>query len=216
MQTIVQGVGVLLFVACTVGYLAGRSRTSPIEQVYLDALRANLVKPPRLVRTQAQSRAVGGSPRGGRVSGPVRLLPCGGGGASRFEREAISHAREEAVNRDGGAGRAAKQVDMEIRLAFASSMSRADWGHAHRRGVIIHEGIALEDLVVPFYEALDAAGLLARYEEPVGACWQTCLGHEASVGTLVQRINAVLPRDRQFRKALTIRHPHEAELYVLT
>lgn len=215
-QTIVQGAGALLFVSCLLGYFAGRVRSRTPEQAFRDVVAQDRASHLRLVRTDARHGTAGGSLRGGRVSGAERPAPRGGGGAPRREgspRMQVSGEPLHCGDRESGPVR---WMDLEVRLAFASGLPLAEWDRVRRRGVVIHAGIALDDLVEPFVDVLADAGLLARYGETVGACWQTCLGHDASVKTLVSRVNAVLPREHQLRRLSAIDHPCAASLYVLS
>ena len=124
-------------------------------------------------------------------------------------------AKEIASARASLAAQAAPELDKKVREALAATMTGIEWERAIRRGVIIRADLTLEDLEDPIYQALEDANLLSRYEEPVEACWEECLEGEASLNTIVKRVNAVLPEDHQFEKVSEITDPLEAKLYVL-
>ncbi len=113
------------------------------------------------------------------------------------------------------AARVTPDLDSKVREAFATKMTDEEWGWALRRGVIVRADLTLGELEDPIYEALDDADLLNRYGEPLEACWEDSLDGEASMSTIVQRVNAVLPQEHRFHKVAEISDPIEAQLYVL-
>ncbi len=144
------------------------------------------------------------------------------GGASLEEIERIAentsgefNSRDVARARAILAARITPDLDKKIKEAFAADMTGADWEHAKRRGVIVRADQMLGDVEGPIYDALDDADLLARYEEPLEACWEDSLDGEASLNTIVKRVNAVLPQEHRFVKIAEIHEPIEARLYVL-
>ena len=128
---------------------------------------------------------------------------------SEFSSKEI--ARAKAVL----AARVTPDLDSKVREAFAAQMTGAEWEWALRRGVIIRADLTLGELEDPIYNALEDADLLGRYEEPLEACWEDSLDGEASLSTIVMRVNAVLPQDHRFYKVAEITEPIEAQLYVL-
>lgn len=124
-------------------------------------------------------------------------------------------ARDIARARAILAARITPDLDRKVRDAFAATMTGGEWEHAQRRGVIVRADQTLGDVEAPIYDALKDADLLARYEEPLEACWEDSLDGEASLNTIVMRVNAVLPQEHRFVMIAEIDDPIEARLFVL-
>jgi hypothetical protein len=144
----------------------------------------------------------------------------GGANLEEIERVAANVNDEFAVRdiaraRAVLAARVTPDLDRKVREAFASVMSGDEWEQASRRGVIVRADQTLGDVEAPIYDALDDADLLPRYEEPLEACWEDSLDGEASLNTIVTRVNAVLPQDHRFVMIAEIDDPIEARLFVL-
>jgi len=125
------------------------------------------------------------------------------------------NAREIARARAVLAARITPDLDKKVRDAFAATMTGVEWERAQRRGVIVRADQMLGDVEAPIYDALEEAELLARYEETLEACWEDSLDGEASLNTIVTRINAVLPQEHRFALIAEIHEPIEARLFVL-